>query len=403
MGKSFQPPRWCRPPKRPGKRRQELRFLNEDVSSSSPVSRRLLISDKAVYTIGRSEAADIQLRGDLVSRLHAAVLQDVEGNKFLVDLKSTHGTFLSSKRLSPHQPVRWSTGAEVQFGSGSLAEAVVLGPELSNAEGDWTRPAKRKRENVDTDDEDQLVRHPMSLYDGLPEAARVEYVPKAETAQEPLLEIEEDVTKVVFLDVDGVLRPVHGRTNFLKTARTMMVDGERVPLLGDTEAKAGLDFWPSAMRALRHVSRKTNARIVLSSDWRKEHVLKQGVNQALQEHGMLGLYDETPDLDHTAPGVIKAIHSSFREKRCKEIRKWLRTHPKVTQFVAIDDIDLSQVEKNETGMCLDPNLEFIRTNPSQGLTLELAKLAVSFLNGVEATGEDFAAAYGTAQAADRCV
>ena len=35
-----------------------------------------------------------------------------------------------------------------------------------------------------------------------------------------------------------------------------------------------------------------------------------------------------------APGVIKAIHSSFREKRCKEIRKWLKQHPKITHFCA---------------------------------------------------------------------
>lgn len=36
--------------------------------------------------------------------------QDVEGERFLVDLKSTHGTFLESKRLKPHEPVKWPEG-----------------------------------------------------------------------------------------------------------------------------------------------------------------------------------------------------------------------------------------------------------------------------------------------------
>ena len=44
--------------------------------------------EKPLYTVGRHETADFQLQGELVSRIHAAVLQDVEGQRYLVDLKS---------------------------------------------------------------------------------------------------------------------------------------------------------------------------------------------------------------------------------------------------------------------------------------------------------------------------
>ena len=40
--------------------------------------------------------------------------EDVEGQRYLVDLKSTHGTFLESKRLKPNEPAKWPEGRRVQ-------------------------------------------------------------------------------------------------------------------------------------------------------------------------------------------------------------------------------------------------------------------------------------------------
>jgi pSer/pThr/pTyr-binding forkhead associated (FHA) protein len=37
----------------------------------------------------------------------------VEGQRYLVDLKSTHGTFLESKRLKPNEPAKWPEGGPV--------------------------------------------------------------------------------------------------------------------------------------------------------------------------------------------------------------------------------------------------------------------------------------------------
>ena len=44
-----------------------------------------------------------------------------------------------------------------------------------------------------------------------------------------------------------------GRQDAFQNTRTIEINGARVPLLGSSEAKAGVDFWPSAMRALRRL------------------------------------------------------------------------------------------------------------------------------------------------------
>jgi len=427
--KTFHPPKWCRVPRDPARRRQVLSFVRGDgAATPQPV---LEVSDKAIYTVGRGDTVDVRLRGDLASRLHAAVLQDAEGQKYLVDLKSTHGTFIEGKKLTPHTPAKWKTGVNASFGLGPKAEVIVLGPTPVGV-GDPSAsspPNKRAKtangvsstgagsEGSDVVDANE-AKSPQgagsalaSLYDGLPEATKTEYTPKPEAPRfEPLPPPEEDPTKVIFLDIDGVLRPLHSRQDAFQHARTIDIGGSRVPLLGNSEAKAGIDFWPSAMRALRHVIQKTGARLVLSSDWRKQEVLQEGIAHALEEYRMPPLYSATPDLDQATPGVIKALHSSFREKRCKEIRKWVARHPKVTHWVAIDDVDLSLPDKEakrdmevglrsgmasmEASVFLDPSENFVRTNPQVGFTMELARLAVCILTGMEITQEHMDAAYG---------
>lgn len=211
-----------------------------------------------------------------------------------------------------------------------------------------------------------------------------------------------DPHKILFLDVDGVLRALHSRENAWSNVKTIAINGARVPLMGGGEAKAAVDFWPGAMRALRHIVKQTSCRICLSSDWRKDDTLKEGIAAQFEEYSMPPMYGQTPDFDAvTSPGVIKAIHTSGREKRCKEIRKWLKGHPKVTSWIAIDDNDLSAPDKEAkrsadegAGTFLDPGKNFVKTNPTIGLTIELAKLAICLLNDNEVTEDVLTAAYG---------
>eukprot|EP00440_Ansanella_granifera_P060896 gb/GFBE01066010.1/.p1 GENE.gb/GFBE01066010.1/~~gb/GFBE01066010.1/.p1 ORF type:complete len:411 (+),score=104.09 gb/GFBE01066010.1/:1-1233(+) len=401
-GKSFQKPPWCCAPRDPQLRRRLVDcFADKEAQDGRATPFTVEILDKAVYTIGRGPSADIQLRGDMASRLHAAVLQNAAGQKFLVDLKSANGTFLGGKKLPPHEPVEWKDGQSAHFGTGDKADIFVLrgqGGETAAEEPE----AKRPRLSEDTAKTGPADDPLAALYGDLPDAT-VEAAPKKDVTHklQPLPPPVEDPSKILFLDVDGVLRPLHSRQDAFQNTKTIEINGRLVPLLGNSEAMAGVDFWPTAMRALRFIVQKTGARIVLSSDWRKDEMLKKGVCNSLEEYSIPPLYSQTPDMDSAAPGVIKTLHSSFREKRCKEIRKWLSKNPKVRYWCAIDDIDLSIPDKeaqrsrqNGAGVFLDMQENFVKTNPQHGLNMEVARLAICYLNGAPPTEEIFAAAYG---------
>jgi len=411
--KKFHPPKWCRPPKDPQASAQMLCIIRD----GAPKPLDVIISTKAVYTMGRADSGvDIQLTGALVSRLHAAICQDAKGNKFLVDLRSTCGTFLDGKRLEPHKPVQWLANGRACFGSGTNADVLELMPPLLSSgngsgsveaveDGKDEIPATKKQRISNTDS--VLT----DLYGDLPEATVNECVPLVEDKKrvEPITPPPREPKAVIFLDIDGVLRAVHGRTDFAQNVRTMDIGGRRVALMGDgaisNDNLAGIDFWPQAMHALKHIVQKTQAGVVLSSDWRKQEQLMEGVNNQLIEYGMPKLYGSTPDLDmKNVAGVVKALHANVREKRAKEIRKWLRKHPNIERWVAIDDMDLTASRKDEALHLqsgsqepmpfLDLGRDFVKCSPAVGLTMDLAKLAVAMLIGVEVSAEDLEAAYG---------
>lgn len=68
-----------------------------------------------------------------------------------------------------------------------------------------------------------------------------------------------DPSKVIFLDVDGVLRPV----NKAYCVNTITIEGISIPVAG----QEGSDFSRAAMSALRHIREQTGAVLVLSSEW----------------------------------------------------------------------------------------------------------------------------------------
>jgi len=423
----FQPPSWCRVPTDPVARKQSVRFLAEDTAGAAVVrpGDEVVLADKAVYTIGRADTGvDVRLRGDLASRIHAAICQDGEGRKFLVDLRSTHGTYLGGQRLEPNMPVMWQPEVRATLGLGPQAEVLALNggavaASSSRASGvevvveeDESSAVGVKRKKAPEPNDDLLA----ALYGDLPEAKVTKTAPRVEEKKwVELIPAPKEPTRIIFLDVDGVLRSVHGRTDFHKNIRTMLVNGHRVALTGDATSTndnlAGIDFWTQAMHALKHIVQKTQAAVVLSSDWRKQEQLVDGINNQMREYGMPRLLDQTPDLDaKNVQGVLKALHSNVREKRAKEIRRWLKKNgAKIQQWVAIDDMDLTAQKKDElihaaNGITepmpfLDATCNFVRCNPAVGLTMDLARLAVSILNGIAVSQEDAAAAYGGFQAA----
>ncbi|ETV70570.1 hypothetical protein H257_13949 [Aphanomyces astaci] len=88
----------------------------------------LVTSSKSYFVAGRMEPlCDIVLQHPSVSRTHAALQFDAKGQLFLVDLGSTHGTFVNKKRISAADHIELHVGDVVVFGE-STRIYTILGP-----------------------------------------------------------------------------------------------------------------------------------------------------------------------------------------------------------------------------------------------------------------------------------
>jgi nuclear inhibitor of protein phosphatase 1 len=59
---------------------------------------------------------DIPLSHATSSRQHAALCHHHDGRVFLIDLGSSHGTFLDGSQLPPNKPVVVKNGSSIKFG-----------------------------------------------------------------------------------------------------------------------------------------------------------------------------------------------------------------------------------------------------------------------------------------------
>merc|ERR1712007_119145 len=142
---------------------------------------------------------------------------------------------------------------------------------------------------------------------------------------------------VIFLDVDGVLHPWQSSTVF--QARCCFL--------------------------LEKIVRCTAAVIVLSSTWRKAPQQFAMVQNLMALLELEPIYDCTKDLGGGA------------DSRSEEIVEWLSRHPTVQQWIAIDDMDLTNFMP--CGDCLRGH--FVHTHRERGLTAPDAKLAIQLLIG----------------------
>lgn len=145
--------------------------------------------------------------------------------------------------------------------------------------------------------------------------------------------------KVIFLDVDGVLNT--------STTRVRRKDNY-------------LGFEQRKILLLKQIVEATGALIVLSSTWRSSKDSFSDIRLGLLSDGMV-IFDVTPDFGFRPRGL--------------EILAWLDTHPEVTHYVILDDVD-------EFGM---ENLRkhFVQTDfYGLGLTAYHVQKAIKILNEV---------------------
>ena len=143
-------------------------------------------------------------------------------------------------------------------------------------------------------------------------------------------------TKVLFLDVDGIL--CH----------------ERSHLAYDT-GKFYREWDPTCCALIRHLVSQRGVRIVVSSTWRHDESLKD-LNPRLAKHRL------TPYLcqpDWRTPNLGSPTGFSPWDTRGREISAWLDVHPEVEHYVIVDDVD-AFFEEQQPHLCLvkDPEEGF---------------------------------------------
>lgn len=136
--------------------------------------------------------------------------------------------------------------------------------------------------------------------------------------------------RIIFLDIDGVVQPEYNRQRFEKP-----LDNEHKQLINENPdiytnlnkydiGAARYDWHPEAIEYLRILCEECEAKIVISSEWRRSHTLLQmktlfGFHNLSQE-----IIDFTAILEYTAT-------------RLTEIQQYLEEQPEIENFVIIDD------------------------------------------------------------------
>lgn len=142
--------------------------------------------------------------------------------------------------------------------------------------------------------------------------------------------------KVIFLDHDGVICLIkqYGSRRSKKAKQR-----------GDIFDQ----FCPKAVKILNSILEETDAEIVVTSTWRTYCDLEYMQNLYTERGIIKSPIDFTLDLENVWDPKDDFNEYKDRDKlaagiRVKEINWWLKDHPEVTHWVAIDDLDLSKAK-----------------------------------------------------------
>jgi hypothetical protein len=175
--------------------------------------------------------------------------------------------------------------------------------------------------------------------------------------------------KVIFLDHDGVICLASewgGRhKKQRKVGRKLSQSIESLPV----DARFD-NFNKKAVEILNEILERTNAEIVVSSDWKRWASVEE-----------MGEYYEQQGIIKKPIAFTKSINDcevpedfqfsrkfDLEQERHFEILQFLNDNPQITHWVAIDDLNMGKVQKHETwgDMDLDWGLDnFVHTPKSR--------------------------------------
>ena len=158
--------------------------------------------------------------------------------------------------------------------------------------------------------------------------------------------------KVIFLDNDGVICLSNnwgGRSK--KWAKYRSANPESSRVLSDAPVDVRFDnFDTKAVKVLNEVLELTDAEIVVSSDWRfhanldelGEYYLSQGISKKpIGFTKKLGQFKEPENFVWTRQWDLE-------QSRSLEILQYLKDHPEITNWVAIDDLNMGIPQRHES-------------------------------------------------------
>lgn len=92
-----------------------------------------MIDEKKCYFFGRNkDTCDFVIDHASCSRVHAVLVWHKDLNRsFIVDLNSTHGTFIGSLRLEPNKPQQVFVDSELKFGASTRSYIVRERPQIN--------------------------------------------------------------------------------------------------------------------------------------------------------------------------------------------------------------------------------------------------------------------------------
>jgi hypothetical protein len=156
--------------------------------------------------------------------------------------------------------------------------------------------------------------------------------------------IKNNKMKVIFLDNDGVICLSNNWGGRMKKWEKY----KKLNPEAASDITAPVDvrfdhFDKKAIKVLNQVLEETGAEIVVSSDWRVhanleelgEYYLAQGILKK-----PIGVTKKLGDCDQPE-NFIWSRQWGLEQSRSLEIKQYLRDHPEVTEWVAVDDLDMS--------------------------------------------------------------
>ena len=159
--------------------------------------------------------------------------------------------------------------------------------------------------------------------------------------------------KVIFLDNDGVICLAHNWGSRFKKQKAFFTEDNPRKGFGDNgPVEVRFDnFDKKAIRVLNSILEETGAEIVVSSDWRL-HANLEELGDYYESQGIIKRPIDVTEKFHFTnwleEGFIKdhgdfpwSRNEDLEQQRHFEIKRWLRDHPEVTHWVAVDDLDMS--------------------------------------------------------------